>query len=186
MQREMKLANNYVSALLASHDTKDLLKLSEDLEAISEIWQSSRDLRDAVLSPNIPHSDRAAVLESVTSKLGYTDKLKNLIRLLFKNRRLSLLPLMVKELEARVDKKMKRKHATIQSALELDVNSKASLETTVKNRLGTEVALKWEVDPGLIGGFVIQVGYDIYDCSVQAQLDALTQKLTATTVANKA
>lgn len=186
MQREMKLASNYVSALIASHEDRDLLKLTEDLEALSALWQSSNELRDALSSPNIPHANRQAVLEAVTEKLGYTAKLKNLVKLLFKNRRLSLLPLMVNELETKVDKKLKRNHATIETALELDSKSRADLEATVKARLGTEVTLKWKVDPQLIGGFVIQVGYDVYDCSVQAQLDALTHRLTATTVVNKA
>lgn len=69
---------------------------------------------------------------------------------------------------------------TVTSAAPLDDKERSRLEGLIKARLGNGTAeMDYEVDPDLIGGFVVTVDNDRLDASVRNELRQLRQALLA-------
>jgi len=67
--------------------------------------------------------------------------------------------------------------ANIESALPLPADLKADVQARVKNLYGPGIDTQFAVNPALIGGMRIKVGSDVFDGSVQAQLELLEKSL---------
>lgn len=72
-----------------------------------------------------------------------------------------------------------KRHATIESATELDAGEKAGIARSLKSKFGGDVTTDYRVNPDLIGGLRIQVGSSVVDASVRSRLDRLAQDLAA-------
>ena len=67
-----------------------------------------------------------------------------------------------------------RHTATIESALPLSADLQAVIQANLTQRYGPGLAMVFSQRPALIGGLRIQVGCDVYDGSVRAGLEALS------------
>ena len=70
-----------------------------------------------------------------------------------------------------------RHTAIIESATHLPADLQASIEAGLRRRYGPGLATAFAHSPVLIGGMRIQVGSDVYDGSVRAELAALEKSL---------
>ena len=63
--------------------------------------------------------------------------------------------------------------ATVTSAVPLDADAVARITSSLRKRLGSEVALQTAVDPSLIGGAVVDAGDVVIDGSIRTKLARL-------------
>ena len=70
-----------------------------------------------------------------------------------------------------------KRHAVIESADELDVDSGQEVLADLKVRFGSDLTTEFRTNPDLIGGMRIQVGSHVWDGSVRNRLDRLNEKL---------
>jgi F-type H+-transporting ATPase subunit delta len=70
-----------------------------------------------------------------------------------------------------------RHTAVVESATRLPANLEASIETGLRRRYGPGLTTAFAQSPALIGGLRIQVGSDVLDGSVRAELSALEKSL---------
>ncbi|HEY4638961.1 MAG TPA: F0F1 ATP synthase subunit delta [Candidatus Udaeobacter sp.] len=88
---------------------------------------------------------------------NYVDALKNYKRLL----RLEL----------------EKRHATIETASEVDSAVRSEIEANLKSKYGNALSTEFQVDPELLGGMRIRVGNDVWDGSVRNRLERLQREL---------
>jgi F-type H+-transporting ATPase subunit delta len=69
-----------------------------------------------------------------------------------------------------------RRAAKVESAVALSEPLRASVETSLARRYGRGLTVVFAPNAQLIGGLRVQVGSDVYDGSVKARLDALTER----------
>jgi F-type H+-transporting ATPase subunit delta len=125
-----------------------------------EIRQLSRKMLQASFTDGQLDPGRIASLVDslVTQKpRNYIDVLKNYKRLL----RLEL----------------EKRHATIETASEVDPAIRSEIEANLKSKYGNDVSTEFHVDPQLLGGMRIRVGSDVWDGSVRNRLERLQHKL---------
>ncbi len=72
-----------------------------------------------------------------------------------------------------------KRHATIESATELDGAEKADITRTIQGKYGADVTTEFKTNAELIGGLRIQVGSSVLDASVRSRLDQLSIDLAA-------
>ena len=65
----------------------------------------------------------------------------------------------------------------MRSAAPLSDGERGALRERLGRRLGKTVLLDSEVDPGLLGGFVAEVGSRVLDMSIAGQLAALRERI---------
>ena len=67
--------------------------------------------------------------------------------------------------------------ATIETATELPPDAAAQIVANLKRKYGSDLAARFVVSPGLLGGMRIRVGSDVWDSSVRNRLHRLQQQL---------
>ena len=70
-----------------------------------------------------------------------------------------------------------KRHATIESATELDAPTQASILASLRAKYGADINAEFQVDRDLIGGLRIQLGSNVWDGSVQSRLSRLAANL---------
>ena len=71
---------------------------------------------------------------------------------------------------------VQKRHAIIESAIELDGNERRSITAKLKKQHG-DVTADYQVAPELLGGLRISLGSTVWDGSVKARLDRLRTAL---------
>lgn len=66
-----------------------------------------------------------------------------------------------------------RRQVTVVSAVELDAATRQRVLAGLAKPYGSDLAVDYQVNPGLLGGLRIRVGNDVFDGSVQGRLDRL-------------
>lgn len=102
------------------------------------------------------------------------------LRVLNRNGRLDLLGTIVEQARAELDRRRNRRRVQVRSATPLDESQQAALRDRLGRMLAAEPVVQYTTDPSLIGGLVVQVGDEIYDASVRAQLERLRREVVQT------
>ena len=72
---------------------------------------------------------------------------------------------------------VEKRHATIETASEVDPAIRSEIVSNLKSKYGDDLATEFHVDPQLLGGMRIRVGNDVWDGSVRNRLERLQQEL---------
>ena len=70
-----------------------------------------------------------------------------------------------------------KRHAQIESAVELDEQTRGKLEGDLRNKYGSDLSTEFKVTPELIGGLRVKIGSDVFDGSVRERLNKLQNEL---------
>lgn len=72
---------------------------------------------------------------------------------------------------------VEKRHATIETAGEVDPAIRSEIVSNLKIKYGDDLATEFRVDPQLLGGMRIRVGNDVWDGSVRNRLERLQHEL---------
>jgi F-type H+-transporting ATPase subunit delta len=125
-----------------------------------EIRQLSRKMLQASFTDGQLDPGRiTSLIDSLVTQKprNYIDVLKNYRRLL----RLEL----------------EKRHATIETASEMDPAIRSEIMANLKTKYGNDLATEFRIDPQLLGGMRIRVGSDVWDGSVRNRLERLQHEL---------
>jgi len=137
---EELIAKRYVKAL--SESVKDINSIAELLNVLAESIDT-KDVKTILRSPIIPNEKKT---EMILSGLGNnTDTvLVNFIKVLGENKRLDLIPLISKVLNADLQKVSNKYDGILKSQETLDPSALSNLEETLKKYTGATINLKQE------------------------------------------
>lgn len=175
-----KVAKRYAKALfeLCEHTRLDAIR--DQLRAFSQVWQSTAELREAVLNPAYPIKERLAAVAAVAGKTGVSDpKAINLISLLAENRRLGALGSIIEIFSGMIDELRRSLALTVTSAFPVSAEEAERVKDSVQTASGGLATVAWQVDPSLIGGLRIKIGDRILDTSIRNSLEKIRNELTA-------
>jgi F-type H+-transporting ATPase subunit delta len=72
---------------------------------------------------------------------------------------------------------VEKRHATIETAGEVDPAIRSEIVSNLKSKYGDDLATEFHVDPQLLGGLRVRVGNDVWDGSVRNRLERLQHEL---------
>ncbi len=179
------IARRYAKALLEiGIADKQFERYGREVAAFAQAWSGSETLRDALLNPVFPVSQRIKVVEAVAKRLGAAvgaaDLSPNVLRflkLLVDRKRISEIVHISLMLGDLVDELSRRVRATVVSARALSPEARATLERAIAARTQKQVVLEAKVDPELIGGVVVKLGDLVFDGTLRGQLDRMRSEL---------
>ncbi len=125
-------------------------------------------------NPKLTRADVVALL----SPDGAQDAFRNLLGLLFDNRRLALLPEIAglfDELRFEAERVVRAK---VTSAAPLADGELETIKAALRKRFGREVEVEAAIDASLIGGALIDAGDVVIDGSIKGKLERLQSALT--------
>ena len=172
-------ARRYARALfsLAKEDGRTQ-EVRSNLEALSQLFKQSPELREALLAPLYPVAERRAVLKSIAEHEGLSAVVRNFYSYLIDQRRLVDFSGICSEFARLADEDAGVITAEIVSATPLDDACRERLQRVLSERTGYEVQLDLVVDPDLLGGAVAKVGDLSFDGSIRSQIEQLREDLT--------
>ena len=168
------LATPYAEALLQITDgRKESDTVAEQCKDLLELWQSSADFRDAMVSPVLEPDAKKKALQSLVGE-QVTASLLNLLKVLADRQRLLAFDaVMLRYLEL-YREQQGITLAEVRSAQTLTEDQQAALSKKVQAIAGTnKVDIDLSVDPSLIGGFVVSLGSQVIDASLAGQVRRL-------------
>lgn len=176
---QSKAARRYAQALflLASEQGK-LDAVQADLQALGGLLAASPELRAFLGDLLLPPSRRSQVLGELFERQGQADPL--VVRFLFllaEKKRLPLLADIVTAFGQSYDQARGILRVRVTSARPLDAAQVDRIVARLRAQHGKEIRPELDVDPALLGGFVIQVGDQVRDLSVETQLQRLQRQL---------
>lgn len=170
----------YVDALFdVAAGTENVEKLLPPLQDVSNAIASSDELRRFLLNPAVDRARKDALLAG----LGKSAKLDPLgIRLLsalLGNNRVHRLAAVLTAIRERQDTERRIAAARVRSATVLDEKTRSSILAVLEKKTGKKIRLETEIDPSLLGGFVVQMGSELYDASLASRLKKTREALAA-------
>jgi F-type H+-transporting ATPase subunit delta len=168
------LAGRYATALfeLAEAD-KQLDEVANDLLAIDQMLEKSDDLKRLIRSPVISRDNQGMAMAAVMEAAKARELSRKFIGLVAQNRRLFVLPAMIKAYQALIKVLRGESTAEVVSAKKLSAKQLKGIEDALKNATGTNVSVDASVDESLLGGLIVKVGSRMVDSSLKTKLNQL-------------
>jgi F-type H+-transporting ATPase subunit delta len=172
------IARPYAEALFASAESSELSVWAGQLDELARYFEND-DLLTLINNPKLSSQDLVKLTEGFLK--SKPDKaIHAFILLLANNHRLMILPEIAKQFMAMKNKSEGAAEAIITSAFPLEGPALSDLIASLKKRFGgKELRPTIIVDPELIGGIRVQVGDEVLDGSVKAQLSQMHDRLVA-------
>lgn len=174
------LARPYAKAvfeLARGADAEAPARWSATLKLLSEVVAQPQ-VAALIDDPRLPRAQLAALLCAALA--GKVDRLgENLLRLLAENRRLPLLPAIVREYERLRAEAEARVEVEIATAAEVPEAQRQALVAAVARRLQRQVQAHWRIEPALLAGAVVRAGDLVIDGSVAGELARLRRDLVS-------
>lgn len=177
-----RAAKRYAKAFLGLGSEKgQLAEINKDIDLIQDTLKGSPDLRGVLKSPVIKPGSKLRSLDAIFSQVS--DLTKNLFRVLVENGRVNILETVVTQYKVLSDEINNITEAKVTTATELTTAMETKLLEKVKELTSSKAFLTKEVDPEILGGFILRIGDVQYDASVSGELSRLqTRFRTNTTV----
>ncbi|SCA57750.1 ATP synthase subunit delta [Candidatus Terasakiella magnetica] len=168
------LAGRYAQALFELAVSNDAVEqVAQDLSDLSAMLADSEDLSKLVLSPVIAREEQGRAMTAVMDKAQLSDLTKRFIGVVAQNRRLFELEGMINGFEAFLAEHKGEVSAEVTSSKKLTQKQVDSLTASLKEAIGSDVAVEQKVDSALLGGLVVKVGSRMVDSSLRTKLQHL-------------
>lgn len=167
-------AEAFLQLTEASGETDQVVDQARE---ILEVWNGSPELRDAMGSPVLEgEAKKVALVKLFSDQL--TPSFLNLLKLLADRQRIGMLDSVLHRYLELYREQRNIALATVTSATPLSDQQQALMANKVKAVAGTDqVEINLQVDPSLIGGFVLSVGSRVIDASLSGQVRRLALSL---------
>jgi F-type H+-transporting ATPase subunit delta len=173
-----RYANALVDVVVSPSAGIDPARAVEQLRAFGAAVQSSADLRIVLASPSVAIARKRLVIRRIADALGLERIIRNFLLVLTDHRRAGALADVIEAFDLLLDERIGFVRAEVVSAYELTSEQRERLSAELTKLAGSQVRMRFAVDPDLIGGATARLGSKVYDGSVRGQLAGMRQLLT--------
>jgi F-type H+-transporting ATPase subunit delta len=174
------VAGRYASALFdLATEQQSVVAVEADLGRFEAMIAESDDLRSFVRSPVLSAEDQMRALAALLPRAGIEGITANFVLLVARNRRLFVVPDMIRVFRALAARARGEVNAEVVSAQPLSEAHLGALEARLRAMAGKTVVIATRVDPSLLGGLVVKIGSRMIDTSLKTKLASLGAVLKA-------
>jgi len=177
MAEVITLARPYAQAIYSLAKETDALDAWSEALAFLKSVANDATFQATVSAPDIQLTDVEDLFLSICSD-QVTEEVRNFIRLLVRNGRLSVLDDVAKQYESLKADDEGVVSAVIQSAFDLDETQVRAITEILSKKLEKKISPSVTTDPSLIGGIKVYVGDKVWDASVRGRLQHMAATLT--------
>ena len=166
----------YARALLkAGIEAKEADKVYADMQTLAHSYSTTPALRVTIDNPMLSKKQKESLL--LTAAGGTCDLTKRFVALVLKEGRESIMQFIANSFVTLYRKHNNLIGAKLTTACTIDSVTEQKMRQLVEGRTNGTVEFQTEVNPNIIGGFVLE--YDTYrmDASVKKQLNAILSQL---------
>jgi F-type H+-transporting ATPase subunit delta len=166
----------YAEALLeASRDKDSIARVRKEFDAFAAALAESDELRGFLRNPQVETETKLSALDDL---LTGADKIfLNFVHLLAEKGRIAEAEAVYEEFGRLLAREERVLELELTTAVELSDKEAAKVVKQIEDASGRRVVATRTVDPGIIGGIVVQAGSVRADASVRGRLDQLREEL---------
>lgn len=171
-----QIAQVYARALfeVAEQQSKtDVVR--EQVGQIDDAIRENREMRLFLFSPYFSTQEKRDGLRRAVE--GADPAVSNFLDLLLENHRMPVIARVRREFDRLWDQANDLLPVIVTSAVELDEAVVQRIGDEIGRQTGRRVELTKQVDPSIIGGFVVRVGNAILDASIRNRLERLRKQV---------
>ena len=171
---DIKAASRYVKSLLNLAVTKGVLEeVHADMLAFDKVLDENRQLLVVLRSPIIKHDKKKNILEALF-RGRFNELTLSFFRIITEKNRERLLPLIAAEFHNAYNEHQGIGKVSVVSAVPLGNELRDEILALARKVVGkSRVELNEELDPEIIGGFILNAGSQQIDSSIKHQLKVL-------------
>jgi F-type H+-transporting ATPase subunit delta len=174
--KSTKSAIRYAKAILElSSETNAVDQVAADMERIVEAGNDTGDFQVFLNSPVIKTDKKISILKVLFSE--FTELTMSFIELITKNKREYLLTEIASAFVNLLKKQNGIVPISVTSAVKLEKQTLNHILEKLKSHVDGEFEVTEEVDPALIGGFVVRMEDKQIDASIASQLNRMKIEL---------
>lgn len=173
---ERRAAYRYAKALMALAVEQDKVReVEKDMRFVLDTILGSDPLKDMLHSPVITDHDKGRTLKVLFKNIQPLSS--GLFDLLASNKRVDILKEVGEQYVVLYDRMQGQDIARVTTAVPLSSDLEKKILKQLQGITGREVVIENEVDPGLIGGFILRLGDLEYNASISSKLGNLKREL---------
>ncbi len=175
--KEKSVARVYAKSLLELGDEKNVL-IADELTKLTEVINKSNELENVLFLELFTMEEKKIVFMDVAAKLGLSPITTETIKYLIDEKRIGILPLIIKEVIVMDDERKGFMKGTIEGTESvIDPVFKDKIETFLKNKFGRDPHLDYVQNKKLSAGYKVTVEDLQLDASLDNQLEHFKQSI---------
>lgn len=179
---DSSIAVRYAKALYASaRDLKLTEQVLYDLKYLDKLLRETSEFADFIQSPVLQVSEKLTILNTLFK--NHCQELSfRFLELITRNKRENYLPAMIRKYFYLYRKDQGIIRARLTTVLESQTDSLEKIKGLLKQRYTAKIELEEQIDPDLIGGFILRVDDEQLDVSIASQLKKIRRELDQTLI----
>ena len=174
--KDARAALRYAKAILdLAKDSKDESAVNKDMQLIASTVSDNNELAIVLQSPIIKSADKMKVLKAMFSE-NVDNITLGLFNLLQENKRISMLESIAKQYTLIYDFYKNTQVAKVTTAIPISAEVEKQVLDKIVALTGEKANLENEVNPAILGGFILRVGDVQYDASISNHLSELKKE----------
>lgn len=170
--------NNYVEALFeAALETGNLESISKEIKLLTTLipgnFNNTKMLQRVDSIPGMAPD----LAKKLIGLLDPDPLISKLIEILADRKYLHRLPDLLVRIQEKIQKHNGIMSSTVTSARVLSQNMQEELVKRLEKMVQGKVDVNWKIDRELIGGFVINIGFQVFDSSLKNRIERLRNYL---------
>lgn len=171
-----EIAQVYARSLFEVAQEQGKLDLvREQLGQVADALEDNREMRLFFFSPYFSTEEKRQGLARTIE--GADPVVMNFLDVLVENHRLAAIPRIRRRYDRLWDEANDVLPVTVTSAVPLDEAVVQRIGDQIGRQTGRQVELTKQVDPSIVGGFVVRVGNAIVDASIRNRLENLRKQV---------
>jgi F-type H+-transporting ATPase subunit delta len=178
-------AETYARALFSLASLTDTVdRADETFGSFVSALRGHIELRETLADPQVPAERKRSIMVELLADAD--PSAAAIAGLIAENGDIGLVDAVAVRFEEIAEKERGIVVAHVTTAVQLDETLRAQLVKNLSAQLGHPVSLRESVDPGILGGIVINVAGKVIDGSVSARLDDARRALTTVQIGGDA
>lgn len=174
---ETRIANRYATSLVELATKQGILsEVENDVRAFLATLEGSRDLSNLLKSPIIYGDKKRNILHKLFGS-SFNKLTLSFIDLVVRKKREVIFDTILREFVSQVDETRNRLSAKLTLAQPVSKEVVEKLIAYLEKTTGKSVEVDTQIDPDILGGFVVKYGDRLIDASVASQLQSLEKHL---------
>ena len=157
----------------SEHDVLD--RVRDELGEFADALDESRDLQIFFFSPYFSSQEKKEGIEQAVTEAD--EHFVHFLELLAERHRLPAIFRIRREYDRMWSEENKLVAVSVTTAVKLDQRIVEDIGRRIEQQTGKRIELSSTVDPGIVGGLVLQVGNMVMDASLKARLERLRKQV---------
>lgn len=173
-----RFARPYARAFMdAAGSPQNANALRGELMTFANALRNSEERRAVYANPGFDQASKLTLTSQLAKKMKLSDLGERALAVLVQHHRINDLDAIAEALATYVNSALGVAVAKVRSAKALSPDEIRELADTLSKRVGKSVELDIKTDPALLGGFVVQIGSEIWDASVAGKINKFRESL---------